>query len=85
MAAALGWALLMSDYVRDVFVTPHRAEGWGAEALIGFGLWCLFLWWLSKRYSAGWTFYWFVFALVSYAPFADAIDGAFGGILGLRK
>ncbi len=82
MAAAVGWVLLLSEYFCTALLTSDQLHGRG-EALIGFGLWCLFLWWLSKRYSDGWTFYWFIFALVSYAPFADMIDAGFGGVLGL--
>lgn len=78
------WACLVSEYFRNSFFhnTPVESHGRG-EAVIGFGIWCLILWWLSKRYSTGWTMYWFVFAIVSYAPFIDLIDRAFGGVLGL--
>lgn len=76
------WVCLVSEYFRESLMRDNTLHGRG-EALIGFGLWCLFLWWLSKRYSTGWTMYWFIFAMISYAPFADVIDQAFGGMLGL--
>ena len=42
--------------------------------MIAFGLWGLILWWISKRYSGGWSAYWFAFAIASFAPFADSIE-----------
>ncbi len=81
LLAAGVWAHTVSEYFRNV-IHQNEAHGRG-EALIGLGLWGLFLWWLSKRYGTGWTMYWFVFAVVTYAPFADVIDRAFGGVLGL--
>lgn len=85
-AALIGaqiWACFISDYARK-FLTLGDSVG-EAEAFIGFIIWCLFIWWISKRYAAGWSVYWFAFALVSYAPFADMIDTALGGILGLKQ
>jgi len=79
---AMVWCWLVSDYARE-FISIDRDAG-EAEAFLLFLLWGLFLWWLSKRYGQGWTFYWGVFAAVSFAPFADILDAAFGGILGLR-
>jgi len=80
--AATLWCCLVSDYARSIIF--HRHYIGEAEAFLLFMLWGLFLWWLSKRYGQGWTFYWGVFAAVSFAPFADILDDAFGGILGLR-
>lgn len=81
--AALVWSYAVSDYARDVMIRSRDVGD--IEALLLFFLWGLFLWWLAKRYAGGWTFYWSVFAVVSYAPFADVIDAAFGGILGLGQ
>ena len=44
MAAAVGWVLLLSEYFCTALLTSDQLHGRG-EALIGFGLWCLFLWW----------------------------------------
>ena len=76
------WACFFSDYIRQVIFS--KSSGGEGEALIAFGLWGLLLWWVSKRYGDGWNVYWFAFALASFALFADAIDAAFGGVLGLR-
>ena len=82
LLASIAWALLVSEHIRtDIF---GSGDGGEAEALIAFSVWCLFLWWLSKRIGAGWSFMWFAFALVSFAPFADVIHTHFGGVLGLR-
>lgn len=81
---AVIWAFCMSEYCREVF-SHSRSNDTEAEALIGFGLWGLFVWWLSKRYSTGWSIYAFAIALVIYAPFADHINASFGGALGLRE
>lgn len=83
LGASLVWAYFVSDYVREFFRTSYHDSG-EAEAFIAFGLWGVFLWWLSKRIGTGWSVYWFAFALVSFAPFADHIDATFGGILGLK-
>ena len=81
--ASIGWALLVSEHIRtDIF---GRGENGEAEAMLAFGAWCLFLWWLSKRIGTGWSLMWFVFALISFAPFADPIHMHFGGVLGLRR
>jgi len=80
-AASVVWALCVSKYCRAL--TDRSAEPEG-EALIGFGIWAFFVWWLSKRYGTGWSIYAFALALIIYAPFADHIDASFGGALGLR-
>lgn len=82
LTAALVWASFISDYIRQT-VWKMNAPGDG-EALIGFGLWCLALWWVSKRQADGWSIYWFAFAVASYAFVADMVDAQFGGVLGLR-
>jgi len=84
LGGAYIWAYIVSDYCRNVFSRFGR-DNTEAEAMIAFGLWGLILWWISKRYSGGWTAYWFAFALASFAPFADLIDATFGGLLGLRQ
>ena len=80
--ASIAWAVLVSEHIRTDIV-PIGGDG-EAEAVIAFGVWCLFLWWLSKRIGAGWSLMWFAFALASFAPFADPIHTHFGGVLGLR-
>lgn len=80
-AAAIIWALCVSDYIRGVFTERPGGE---AEGLIGFGIWMLVLYWVSKYNKYDWSYEWVLIALVTYAPFADFIDAGFGGILGLR-
>ena len=82
-AAAFAWAWLVSDFFRAMMMKDPDRYGHG-ETLIGFGLWCLFLWWLAKRYKGGWSFELCIIAIVTYAPFADGINAVFGGTLGLR-
>ena len=78
------WAYIVSDYCRNA-LSRLGSDNSEAEAMIAFGLWGLILCWISKRYSGGWSAYWFAFAIASFAPFADSIDAAFGGLLGLRE
>ena len=78
------WASIVSDYCRNVLFGLGRDNS-EYEAMIAFGLWGLLMWWISERYSGGWSAYWFAFATASFAPFADSIDAAFGGLLGLRE
>ena len=77
------WAVTVSDYFKQV--TASSTSNANGEAFIAFGFWTLFCWWLSNRFSTGWSLYVFIFALVTFAPFADAIDNVFGGSLGLSS
>ena len=82
LAGAYTWAWLVSDYVKDMFYVERSGDG---ETVIAFAVWTLMLWCISRHHNKGWSVYWFAFALISFAPFADSIDAAFGGVLGLSS
>lgn len=82
LVLAGGWAILVSDYMREVATKTHSTNGDG-EVLIIFAVYGLFLWWLSVKKAGGWTAYWTCFLIVSFSPFADFLHGAIGGTWGL--
>ena len=82
LTIAVTIASIISEYVRTIFFYHQRFSLVELEPLMIFILWILFIWWVAKRYSGGFSLNWFIFALLFFSLIADALESSIGGSLG---